>query len=186
MTLYNTYTSGLTEICIYIQFDKSYYKYIQMKKIILQRATGLLILASALYTYDGHAQRTAAIKDTATFPDQYTLSGRKNLPLAFNDSLTLKSDTLTQWEQFKAQSEERIDANEKRIIELKAAAANKGEKMKGDYEKTISELERKNAGLKKRLANYKSDEKSDWRSFKQKLNKDINAITKSIGDIKLK
>jgi len=157
-----------------------------MKKTILQTATGLFIMGSALFTQDVNAQRTATIKDTAELPKTYSLNARKNLVLAFNDSLPVKNDTLTQWQQFKAQSEEKIEANEKRIIELKTTAINKEEKMKENYKKTISELERKNEDLKKNLANYKNDENGDWQSFKQKFNKEIDAVTKSIRSIKLK
>jgi len=82
--------------------------------------------------------------------------------------------------------EEKIEANEKRIIELKTTATSKEEKMKENYKKTISELERKNEDLKKNLANYKNDENGDWQSFKQKFNKEIDAVTKSIRSIKLK
>ena len=136
-----------------------------MKKTILQTATGLFIMGSALFTQDVNAQRTATIKDTAELPKTYSLNARKNLVLAFNDSLPVKNDTLTQWQQFKAQSEEKIEANEKRIIELKTTATSKEEKMK---------------------ENYKNDENGDWQSFKQKFNKEIDAVTKSIRSIKLK
>jgi len=62
----------------------------------------------------------------------------------------------------------------------------KGENMKNNYEQTVSELERRNENLKKRLLDYKDDEKENMQTFKQKFNKDINAVTKSISDIKLK
>lgn len=137
----------------------------------------LIILTACQSAFDKKAE--GAKQNVAEAKIDSAKSSIDNLAQEQRDSLTLL-------QQFKKRSEERINENKKSIAALKIRIANSTEDAKAGYQKTIDELEQKNDDLKSRLADFKDNQKEKLEDFKQKINTEINKITKSLKEIKIK
>ena len=115
--------------------------------------------------------------------DQKLQTTQENLADAKQNVKTASADLIAEWQAFKAQSEQAIAANEKRIDVFKAKMDKVGAKTKAKYAKDVAELERKNTAMKEKLANYKVDGKSNWEEFKVNFNRDMDAIGKTMTDL---
>jgi len=90
--------------------------------------------------------------------------------------------TAQEWTAFREQTEAKISANEKRIIELKANMKKPGILLDSDYAKMINDLEAKNIQLKRRLENYEKNQ-SDWEAFRVEFNHDMDELGKALKDL---
>ena len=90
-----------------------------------------------------------------------------------------RTEYLAEWQTFKRDSEQKIDANEKRIDTFKEA----GPEDKAKYNKEVEVLEQKNRDLKKKLEDYKDEGQSKWEEFKTNFNHDMDGIGKIMKDL---
>ncbi len=81
-----------------------------------------------------------------------------------------------EWQQFKNDTELKINANQKNIADFKTAMKTTSEKFKARYENEILTLEQKNIELQKELNDYKYEGKENWEEFKQEFNNDIDSV----------
>ncbi len=81
-----------------------------------------------------------------------------------------------EWQQFKHDTELKINANQKNIADFKTAMKTTSEKFKAKYENEILTLEQKNIELQKKLNDYKYEGKDNWEEFKQEFNNDIDSV----------
>jgi len=90
---------------------------------------------------------------------------------------------ISDFQKFKNESNEEINANEKRIAELKIDIRNENREARAKDEKKIDALEKKNHALKERLEAYHDDGKSDWKEFKTEFKHDLDGLGKAFKDI---
>jgi len=103
----------------------------------------------------------------------------------FQGGIEAKQDSMTDYQKFKKETEEKIRDNEKAIANHRAMIAKDTREVRDKHEKKLSKLEEKNKELKKKLADYKYDQKdeSKWTSFKREFNHDMDELGKSLKDI---
>ncbi len=90
---------------------------------------------------------------------------------------------LAEWQTFKSESEQTIEANEKRIDAFKDKMDKAGRKAKAKYSKEVAVLEQNNRDLKKKLEDYKDEGQSKWEEFKTNFNHDMDGIGRIMKDL---
>jgi exonuclease VII large subunit len=90
---------------------------------------------------------------------------------------------LAEWQTFKRESEQIIEANEKRIDAFKNTMDKAGPKVEAKYSKGVALLEQKNRDLKKKLDDYKDEGQSKWEEFKTNFKHDMDGIGKTMTDL---
>ena len=90
---------------------------------------------------------------------------------------------LAEWETFKKESEQQIDANKKRIHTFKEKMEKAGSKAKAQYKKDVEALEQKNDELKKKLEEYKDEGQGRWEEFKSNFKRDMDGVGKTMKDL---
>jgi len=80
-----------------------------------------------------------------------------------------------EWQAFKTASLEKIQINEKLIVELRKKMKSSSQKFDAAFEKKIIELELKNNDLKSRMTTYETNQ-TDWILFKTEFNKDMEGL----------
>ena len=136
-----------------------------MNKLILIFA---LVAVSATISCKSAAQKETIAKNNVTEAKQ--------------DLQETKIDNANEWIKFKAESEQKIINNEKRITELKARRNEPGSTFDGLYRTRIEKLEAKNAELKSKLSTYDGNQ-TQWETFKSDFNRDMNEIGNNIKDL---
>jgi hypothetical protein len=102
---------------------------------------------------------------------------------AKQDLKDARTDFLAEWQTFKRESEQTIEANEKTIDAFKLKMEKAGPKVKAKYSKEVAVLEQKNRDLKKRLEEYQDAGQSKWEEFKTNFKSDLDAIGKTMKDL---
>lgn len=113
---------------------------------------------------------------------QKETTAKKNVVEAKQDLKDTKILNANEWITFKAESQDKILNNEKRIAELKVKMNKPGNTFDGLYRTRIEKLEEKNVELKSKLNNYDGNE-TEWKTFKSDFNRDINEIGNNIKDL---
>ncbi len=99
------------------------------------------------------------------------------------ESSTMTKDSITDYQKFKKESEEKISALEKSIAEFKVKISTAKKDTKAEYEKKLASLEQKNNELKKKLEDYKDDGQDNWSKFKSEFNHDMDELGKAFKDL---
>lgn len=94
-----------------------------------------------------------------------------------------RAEYLKEWEAFKSESEQQIDANKKRIHAFKEKMERAGSKAKAQYKKDVEVLEQKNDELKKKLEEYKDEGQGRWEEFKTNFKRDMDSVGKTMKDL---
>src|SRR5690606_28025578 len=97
-----------------------------------------------------------------------------------------KAEYADEYNKFKLESDQKISANEMRIIELKANAKDMKKEAKIEYEKAVADLEAKNNAMKAKIEKVKDEETSDWESFKKEFNHDMDELGEALKDFNKK
>ncbi|MCB2222151.1 MAG: hypothetical protein KQI35_17340 [Bacteroidetes bacterium] len=95
----------------------------------------------------------------------------------------LTGDSISEYQKFKIESEEKILAFENTIADFKIKIENGKKETKAEYEKKLASLEQKNNELKKKLEDYKEDGKDNWAQFKSVFNQDMDELSKSFNEL---
>ena len=93
-----------------------------------------------------------------------------------------QQDSLTVFQQFKADYDKKIIANEKRTAEIKTSFADATKENKAIYEKKLAGLEKRNSELKIKLADYKEEGADQWQTFKSEFKSDMDELGKAFSD----
>ena len=93
-----------------------------------------------------------------------------------------RAATAEEWQQFKEDTNAKIDENNAKIAELKLKIKKTGKDIDVSYQKSIDAMEQKNKELKIKLDSYKNDVNSDWKSFKREFNHDMDELGQSLKD----
>jgi Skp family chaperone for outer membrane proteins len=115
--------------------------------------------------------------------EQKVEGAKENFEGVKDDLKDAKTAYLAEWQAFKEEADEKIDANQKRIEAFKAKMSKAGSTAKENYNKEVAVLEQKNQDLKKKLDEYKDDGQSKWKEFKANFNDDMDAIGKTMTDL---
>jgi hypothetical protein len=91
--------------------------------------------------------------------------------------------SISDYQQFKLDADQKITDQEKNIAEYKARIAQEKMENRADYEQRLVELENKNSDLKKKLADLKDDGQDTWVSFKNEFNHDMDELGKAFKDL---
>ena len=81
---------------------------------------------------------------------------------------------------YRIETQEKIDANNRKIAELKLNAASKKESVRKEHVKGIEELERKNNQMKTKLDDYRDDGREKWERFKKEFGEDMNELGEAL------
>ena len=88
-----------------------------------------------------------------------------------------------EWQAFRAETENRIKANDNYVAELKAKAKATGRDMDASLTKNMNALEQKNKDLRARMESYGDKGLSDWGNFKREFNHDMDELGKALKDL---
>jgi phage host-nuclease inhibitor protein Gam len=86
-------------------------------------------------------------------------------------------------EDFKLQSIQKTEENNKAMMEFKERIKNEKQDAKNEYNQKINELEKKNTDLKKRIADYQENGKDNWESFKKEFNHDMDELGNAFSNL---
>jgi flagellar motility protein MotE (MotC chaperone) len=129
----------------------------------------VLIAGSAATGYNRNHVKTAG-------------NAKENVKQTIQDAKDARSDTLSDWQQFKIDAKVKINENEKKIDGFKADMKTAGKKVKAEYKKEVVRLDKQNNELKVKLNEYKYEGKDNWEKFKVGFNHDMDVVGKSISD----
>ncbi len=143
-----------------------------MKRLIFLSTLMAMLIAGAIYT--GCESSTEKVSDA-----------KQDLKEAQREAEVQrqKDANAEAWNAFKAESDEKIKANEAYIADLKVKMKASGKKIDAAYEKGIDDLEQKNKDLKTRVDQYQNKGQNDWATFKTEFNHDMDGLGKAIKDI---
>ena len=140
-----------------------------MKKTISVLAVTVFMAGAILTGCQSSAKKVENAQDKV-------IEANQELSQALKDSI----------QQFKTESELKINANEKSIAEFKAKIKNEKKESKAVYEKKLAALEQKNSDLKKKLDEFKDDGKANWKTFKAEFSSDMNELGNALKDFTVK
>ena len=143
-----------------------------MKKLIFT-LSAFALLTSALFT----SCNTASEK-----VDNAEIKAIK----ADEDFNKVKEEYLADIENFKKETNAKIEANNQVIVEFKVKAANAKKDAKVYYEEQIAILEQKNIAMKAKLDTYQENGKDNWETFKTEFNKDMNDLGEAFKNFTVK
>ncbi len=107
-------------------------------------------------------------------------NAKEKVSQANQDMADAQAQYEKEWQQFKSDTELKINANQKNIDDFKTAMKKTNKKFRAKYENQVLTLEQKNIELKKKLNDYKYEGKDNWEQFKQKFNNDIDSVGNAI------
>ncbi|MBW4362260.1 hypothetical protein [Flavobacterium taihuense] len=93
-----------------------------------------------------------------------------------------RAATAEEWQQFKEDTNTKIEENNAKIADLKLEIKKTGNDIDKTYQKNIDAMEQKNKELKIKVDSYKNDVNSDWKSFKREFNHDMDELGNSLKD----
>ena len=140
-----------------------------MKRLILSLASGMFTAGVLLTSCNSPADKLE--------------NSKEKVEEAKQDLAEAKEDYADQYAKFKLESEERITANEKVIMDLKEYSKAKKSEAKVSYDKTIADLEAKNQAMKVKVRDYKDEGDVKWKSFKEEFNHDMNELGAALKDL---
>ena len=115
--------------------------------------------------------------------EQKVKNAKENAGDAKQELKDARTEFLAEWQTFKRESEQTIEANEMRIDAFKEKMEKAGPKVKAKYSKEVAVLEQKNRDLKKKLEEYKDEGQSKWEEFKTNFKHEMDGIGKTMKDL---
>jgi predicted RNase H-like nuclease (RuvC/YqgF family) len=116
-------------------------------------------------------------------PEQKPDANKETIGQAVQDSTSVRAERAKEWQAFKAESEQQIADNDKRIDAYKEKMDKAGPKAKAKYSKEVVELKKKNHELKEKLEDYKDGDQTKWQEFKTNFKADMDAVGKTMKDL---
>jgi exonuclease VII large subunit len=115
--------------------------------------------------------------------EQRLEGAKQNVQKATQELKGDKTAFLEEWQRFKTESEQTLQANQKRIDAFKEKMDKAGSKVKAKYSKDVAALEQNNRDLKKKLDDYKDEGEGKWVEFKTNFKHDMDGIGKTMTDL---
>ena len=146
-----------------------------MKKILFTLAVTTFI-AGAIFT--GCVSPSQKLKNA----EENVIDAKNAVLDAQSDLNQAHQDSITEYQQFKIESENRIIANEKSIEELRVKIVSTNDENRVLYETKLADLQKRNYELKIKLDEYKVDETDKWQTFKSEFKHDMDELGKAFSD----
>jgi hypothetical protein len=146
-----------------------------LKKPVYTIAATALLAVTILTNCNSSSHKIDNAEDKLQDAKEAVLDAKIDLNLAVQDSIT-------EFQQFKTESQNQIIANEKSIAGLKLSFADASQDNKILYEKKLFELEEKNSELKIKLAEYQQGDTDQWQLFKSEFKRDMDKLGKAFAD----
>ena len=143
-----------------------------MKKIIFTISASAFIISGILTSCTSSSEKLAEAKNEVR-------EANVNLDKA-------NEENTKDMENYKRETSERIEANERSIAEFKARIAHEKKEAKAEYEAKINALEERNNDMKKRMDDYKADGQEKWETFKTEFSHGMDELGKSFKDLTIK
>lgn len=143
-----------------------------MQKSILMYVLCLCLSTLSLVSCNNSSEKVKNAEEAVTKADSNLVNANQ--------------EYLTEIENYKKETAEKIATNDKSIVEFKARVAQEKKSARADYLAKVEALEKKNSDLKKRMDDYKADSKEKWDMFKTEFNHDMEEIGKSFNDLTVK
>jgi chromosome segregation ATPase len=151
-----------------------------MKKKILTLAAAMFVAGTILSACNSSSDKVENAEQKVQDAKADVKDAKQDLASA---QQTQQAAAESDFQKFKRESNEQMNANDKRIAELKVDIRNEKREAREKDEKKIAALEKKNHGLREKLEAYHDDGKSDWREFKTEFNHDLAGIGHAFKDI---
>ena len=110
-------------------------------------------------------------------------NAKEDVEKANQEMIDTQAEFEKEWQQFKSDTESKIDANQKQINNLKAAMKETTARFKAKYENQILTLEQKNIELKKKINEYRYEGEDNWEKFKAEFNQEVDSVVTALNDI---
>lgn len=137
-----------------------------MKNKIIKLVSVAIITGAIFTACQSSAQKVETAKNEA-------FKAQQDLNKAVQDSIS-------DYQQFKKEQEEKLIAHDKSIAEFKAKIAKEKKANRATYEKELARIEKKNSDAKKKLAGFKKSSKEEWESFKTEFSHDMDELVKAL------
>jgi hypothetical protein len=147
-----------------------------MKKTILTFAIGSLLIGTSVISCKTSSEKVENAQENVVDAQEDLAGAKQELTQARRDSIL----------QWRAESQEKIGAYEKSIIDLKSKIAKQKQANKASYEQSIVVLEQKNADVKRKLEEYKEEGDTNWEDFKTEFNHDMDELGNAFKDLTIK
>lgn len=108
--------------------------------------------------------------------DSNNESEKEKVEQANQDLIDAQAQYDKEWQQFKSDTELKINTNQQKIDDFKKAMKTTSKNFNPKYENEVLSLEQKNIELQKKLNDYKYEGKNSWEKFKQEFNNDIDSV----------
>ncbi len=150
-----------------------------MKKTIFTLVITVFIAGTIFTACVSPSQKLENAEENVIDAKNAVIEAQSDLNQAYQDSIT-------EYQQFKIEAENRITANEKSIEELRTKIVSTNDENKVLYQTKLAELQKRNYELKIKLSEYKADEKDQWQEFKTEFKNDIEELGKAFSDFTVK
>ena len=146
-----------------------------MKKILFTLAVTIFIVGEIFTRCVSPSQKLKNAEENVIDAKKAVLDAQSDLNQA-------RQDSITEYQQFKIESENRIIANEKSIEELRVKIVSTNDENRVLYETKLADLQKRNYELKIKLDEYKVDETNKWQTFKSEFKHDMDELGKAFSD----
>lgn len=143
-----------------------------MKKLIFTLGAAVLLAGAIFTSCNTAAEKVDKAEDKSIKADE--------------DYNNAKEAYLTDIENFKIETNAKIDANKKMIADFKVKIATSKKDAQVYYQEQIVILEQKNIAMKEKLDAYKENGKDNWESFKTEFSKDMNDLGEAFKNFTVK
>lgn len=150
-----------------------------MKKILFTLAVTTFIAGTIFTGCVSPSKKVEKAEEKVIEAKKDAIEARSELNQAYQDSIT-------EYQQFKIEAENRITANEKSIEELRVKIVSANDENRVLYQTKLADLQKRNSELKIKLAEYKTDNTDKWKEFKTEFKNDLNELGKAFSDFTVK
>lgn len=123
-------------------------------------------------------------------PEEKVADAREKVTSANQELKEAKREARTEWQadwvKFKAENDEDMAANERRIIVLRKELSTIDAPYRAKYTARIDELAKRNYEPRDRVNNYKDTGDEQWNIFKQDVKREMDDLKSSLKNITIK
>lgn len=143
-----------------------------MKKLIFTITTSILLTGAIFTSCNTAAEKVDNAEDKSIKADE--------------DFNIAKEEYLADIENFKKETNAKIEANNQMIADFNVKIATSKKDAKAYYVEQIAILEQKNTAMKVKLDAYEESGKDNWETFKTEFNKDMNDLGEAFKNFTVK
>ncbi|MFO7673490.1 MAG: hypothetical protein R6V74_07275 [Lutibacter sp.] len=143
-----------------------------MKKLIFTITTSIMLTGAIFTSCNTAAEKVDKAEDKSIKADE--------------DFNSAKEEYLADIENFKKETNAKIDANNQLIADFKVKIASSKKDAQVYYQEQIAILEQKNIAMKQKMDTYQETGKDNWETFKTEFNKDMNDLGEAFKNFTVK